>query len=141
MIACSRHAYIFLFLVYIPFVVNHTINAKPPEKLQQHPLLFTTNHTDRMFFVWRLNSARPPHPGHNTIFLRSEIPSGMCAQRCHLWCYNITFDVFRSFFDAWCLRNEFDVEKNVHIVRKSFLIIYQFSKIVCKFADRLLVLR
>jgi len=31
-------------------------------------------------FVWRLNSARPPHPGHSTILLRSEIPSGMCAK-------------------------------------------------------------
>ena len=43
-IACSRHAYIFLFFVHILFVVNHTINATPPERLQQHPLLFTTNH-------------------------------------------------------------------------------------------------
>jgi len=64
-IACSRHAYIMvLFFTHIPFVVNHTINATPPERLQQHPLLFTTNHTDRMFFVSRLNSTRPPHPGH-----------------------------------------------------------------------------
>ena len=30
--------------------------------------------------VWMLNSARPPHPGHSTILLRSEIPSGMCAK-------------------------------------------------------------
>jgi len=79
-IACSRHAYIFLFFAHIPFVVNHTINATPPERLQQHPLLFTTNHTDHTFFVWRLNSTRPPHPGHSTILLLSEIPSGMCAK-------------------------------------------------------------
>ena len=26
-----------------------------------------------------LNSAQPPHPGHSTILLQSEIPSGMCA--------------------------------------------------------------
>jgi len=26
-----------LFFTHIPFVVNHTINATPPEKLQQHP--------------------------------------------------------------------------------------------------------
>ena len=51
-----------LFFTHIPFVVNHTINATPPERLQEHPLLFPTNHTDRTFFVWRLNSARPPHP-------------------------------------------------------------------------------
>ena len=69
-----------LFFAHIPFVVNHTINATPPERLQQHPLIFTTNHTDRTFFVWRLNSARPPHPGHITILLRSEIPSGKRAK-------------------------------------------------------------
>ena len=68
-IACSRHIHIFLFFAPIPFVVNHTINATPPERLQQHPLIFTTNHTDRTFFVWRLDSARPPHPGHSTILL------------------------------------------------------------------------
>ena len=28
----------------------------------------------------RLNSARPPHPGHSTILLCSEIPSGTCAK-------------------------------------------------------------
>jgi len=37
--------YISLFFAHIPFVVNHTINATPPERLQQHPLLFTS-HTD-----------------------------------------------------------------------------------------------
>jgi len=31
-------------------MVNHTINATPPERLQQHPLLFTMNRTDRTFF-------------------------------------------------------------------------------------------
>ena len=32
-----------LFFTHITFVVNHTINATPSERLQQHPLLFTTN--------------------------------------------------------------------------------------------------
>jgi len=32
-IACSRHTRIFLFFAHIPFVVNHTINATPPERL------------------------------------------------------------------------------------------------------------
>jgi len=50
-LACSRHTDIFVFFAYISFVVNHTINATPPERLQQHPLLFTTNHTDHMFFL------------------------------------------------------------------------------------------
>ena len=35
-IACSRHIHIFLFFAHIPFVVNHTINATPPERLQQY---------------------------------------------------------------------------------------------------------
>ena len=80
--ACSRCIYngVILHAHHIPFVVKHTINATPPERLQQHPLLFTTNHTDRTFFLWRLNSARPLHPGHSTILLRSEISSGMCAK-------------------------------------------------------------
>jgi len=50
-IACSRHIYVVLFFAHIPFVVNHTINAMPTKMLQQHPLLFTTNHTDHMFYV------------------------------------------------------------------------------------------
>ena len=77
----ARVTYIMvLFFTHIPFVVNHTINATPLERLQQHPLLFTMNHIDHMFFVWRLNSACPPHPGHSTILLWSEIPSGMYAK-------------------------------------------------------------
>jgi len=35
-IACSRHVHIFLFFAHIPFVVNHTINATLPERLQQN---------------------------------------------------------------------------------------------------------
>ena len=43
----ARATYIMvLFFTHIAFVVNHTINATPPERLQQHPLLFTTNHSD-----------------------------------------------------------------------------------------------
>ena len=70
-ITCWRYIlYIMvLFFTHVRFVVNHTINATPPERLQQHPLLFTTNRTDQTFFVWRLNSTRPPHPGHSTILL------------------------------------------------------------------------
>jgi len=82
-VACSRHVYILLFFAHIPFVVNHTINATPPERLQQHPLLFTTNRTDRTFFLWRLHTARPPHPGHNTILLRSEKPERHARKALH----------------------------------------------------------
>jgi len=35
-IACWRHIHVFLFFAHIPFVMNHTINATPPERLQQH---------------------------------------------------------------------------------------------------------
>jgi len=35
-IDCSRHIHIFLFFAHIPFVVNPTINATPPERLQQY---------------------------------------------------------------------------------------------------------
>jgi len=76
----TPHICMVLFFTHIPFVMNHTINATPPERLQQHPLRFTTNRTDRTFFVWRLNSVRPSHPGHSTILLRLEIPSGICAK-------------------------------------------------------------
>ena len=38
-IACSRHAYILLFFAHILFVVNHTINVTPPERLQQYQWL------------------------------------------------------------------------------------------------------
>jgi len=77
----ARATYIMvLFCTHIPFMANHTINATPLERLQQHPLFFTMNHTVRTFFVWRLNSAWSPHPGQSTILLRSEIPSGMCAK-------------------------------------------------------------
>jgi len=58
-----------IYITPIPFVVNHTINATPPEMLQQHPLPFTTNRTDCTFFLWRLHPARPSHPGHSTILL------------------------------------------------------------------------
>ena len=77
-IACSCHICILLFFAHILFVVNHTFNVMPPERLQH--LLFATNHTDRTFFLWRLRTARPPHPGNSTILLQSEIPSGMCAK-------------------------------------------------------------
>ena len=32
-IACSCHIHVFLLFAHIPFMVNHTINATPPERL------------------------------------------------------------------------------------------------------------
>ena len=58
--------------MHILFVVNRTFNETPTERLQQHPLLFTMNHTNHTFFLWRLHLARPSHPGQSTILLRSK---------------------------------------------------------------------
>ena len=68
--------------MHIPFVVNRTFNATPTGSLQQHPFLFTTNHTNRTFFLWSVHLARPSHPGHSTILLQSESPSSKCAKLC-----------------------------------------------------------
>jgi len=76
----APHICMVLLFTHILFVVNHTFNSTPPEGLQQHPPHFTTNRTDRTFFVWRLTLARPSHPGHSIILLWSEIPSGMSAK-------------------------------------------------------------
>jgi len=84
-ITCSHYIYIFLFFALIPFVVNHTFNATPPERLQQHPLLFTTNRIDRTFFLWRLHMAQPPHSGHSTILLRSENPERHMRKASPCW--------------------------------------------------------
>ena len=98
----ARATYIMvLLLAFIPFVVNHTFNATPPESLQQHPLLCRTNHIDRRFFVWRLTLARPPHTGHSTILLRSEIPSGICASFAP-W-QQVTIEIMRRNLSYYCL--------------------------------------
>jgi len=69
-----------LFFAHIPFVLNRAFSSTLAEGLQQHPLIFTTNRTDRMSLVWRLHPARPSHSGHSTFLLRSESPNGMCAK-------------------------------------------------------------
>jgi len=121
----APHICMVLFFTYIPFEVIHTINATPPERLQQHPLLFATNRTDRTFFVWRLNTARPSHPGHSTILLQSEIPSGMCAKlrivaasnnRDHarnLFCYCFSCNIYNAvFLRAHPVRGESHNQRN-----------------------------
>jgi len=45
-------------------------------RLQQHPLLFTMNCTDRTFFLWRLHLARPSHPSNSIFLMRLESSSG-----------------------------------------------------------------
>ena len=81
-ITCSHHIDILLFFVHIPFMVNHTINATPPERLQQH-LLLCTNRTNRTFSVWRLNPAQPLHPGHSTTLLTIGKPERHVRKASH----------------------------------------------------------
>jgi len=64
-----RATYVVLFVAHIPFAVNHMINAMLMERLQQHPLLFTTNRTDCTFFLRRFHTQQPPHPGQSTTLL------------------------------------------------------------------------
>ena len=45
---------------------RHLTSLRPWE---QHPLLFTTNCTNRAFFFWRLHLTWPSHPGHSTTLL------------------------------------------------------------------------
>jgi len=76
-----RTTYIWvLIFVHILFVVNRTFNATPIKRLQQHPLLFTTNRTDRTFLLRRLYLVWPSYPGYSTILLRSESPSDKCTK-------------------------------------------------------------
>jgi len=77
------------------------ITQSTPERLQQHPFLFATNHTDRTFFVWKLNSLRPPHPGHSTILLQSETRSA-CAQSFAPW-QQATIETMRRNHSYYCL--------------------------------------
>ena len=46
----------------------------------------------------------------------------LACQRCHFWCYNIIFDVFRNFFDVSCLYYKLDGKRDFHIVSNCFII-------------------
>ena len=59
---------------------NHTFNATPTERFQQHPLVFAMNRNCCTFFLWRLHLAPPSHPGQNTTLLWLERPSSKCAK-------------------------------------------------------------
>jgi len=59
---------------------NHTFNATPAERFQQHPLVFAMNRTYRTFFLWRLHLASPSLPGQSTTLLWLERPSSKCAK-------------------------------------------------------------
>jgi len=69
-----------LLFSHIMFVVNHTFNATPTERLQQLPILFEMNCTNRTFFLWRFHLAPPTHSGHCITLLRLESLSRKCAK-------------------------------------------------------------
>jgi len=96
----SRHIWV-LFFAHIPFVVNHTINATPPERLQQHPLLFTTNRTDRTFFSCRLHLARP-HILVTAPFCCDRKARAACAESFALW-QQATIEIMRRNHSLFCL--------------------------------------
>ena len=70
-IACSRHTHIFLFFAHILFVVNHTINATPPERLQQHP----------SFLQWTAPIARSLCEGWTPHDLNILVTASFCCDR------------------------------------------------------------
>jgi len=80
-IACSHHIYMGVVLrAHLVRGETHIQRNASREVATISPP-FTTNRTDRTFFLWRLHLARPWHPGYSTILLRSESPSSKCAKR------------------------------------------------------------
>jgi len=82
-IAFSRHILWVLFFAHIPFIGNRTFNAMPAERLQQYPLLFTTDCTDPTFFLWSLHLAWSSHPGHSTTFVVIRKPEQQVCKASH----------------------------------------------------------
>jgi len=78
--ACLHHIYMGANVVHILFMGNRTFNAVPTERLQEHPVLFTMNRTNRTFILWRLHLAPPWCPSHSTILLRLGSLSDKCAK-------------------------------------------------------------
>jgi len=59
---------------------NHTFNAMPTERLQQHPRVLAMNRTHCTYFLWMLYPAPPSHPGQSTTLLWLEGPSRKCTK-------------------------------------------------------------
>jgi len=79
-ITCSCHIYTGVVLrAHLVRGESH-IQYNANREIAATPLFFATNHTDHMFFLWRLHLVPPSHPGHSTILLRSESPSGKCTK-------------------------------------------------------------
>ena len=80
-IACSRYIYNGVILH------AHPVHGESHNQCNTTGVVVTTSlpfhnepHRSHVLCVKAANSARPPHPGHSTILLRSEIPSGMCPK-------------------------------------------------------------
>jgi len=69
-----------LFFMHILFMASCTFNAVVTERLQQHPLFFTTNCTNRTPFLWRLHAAWLSHPGQHSILLWLKSLSSKCTK-------------------------------------------------------------
>jgi len=104
-IACSRHVYI-LFFAHIPFVVNHTINATPTERLQHYTFCWFVAVPSSKYFLlllmrnlllikicalgnlWNelskgwypIKCLASPWKQTCQVVLRSQSQSGMCAK-------------------------------------------------------------
>jgi len=80
-IVCPCHLYIGVVLC------THSVRGEPrfqrnanEEVATTSPPFFSTNHTNRKFFLWKLHKSQPSHPGHSTILLRPKSSSGVCAE-------------------------------------------------------------
>jgi len=84
-IARSHHIYMVLFFAHILFVMNRAFSATPAERLQQHPLLFATNRTDRTFFSLRFSHSMTFASWSQHHFCCDQKAQPVCAQSCALW--------------------------------------------------------
>ena len=81
-IACSPHLDIWvllLFFVPIPFVVNCAFSACLPRGCNNNIPSFVQLTTTIAHFLWMLHLTWLSHPGHSTILLQLESPSGKHA--------------------------------------------------------------
>ena len=74
-----------MFFAHIPFVVNHTFNATPIGRLQQHPLLFTMNRTDRTFFCVKAELSTTCTSWLQHHFIAIGKAQGACVQSFAPW--------------------------------------------------------
>ena len=80
---------------------HHTINATPLERLQQHPLFFTTNYTDRTFFLegWTWHDLHILVTAPLCCDRKSQTA---CAQSFALW-QQATIGIMRRNLSYYCL--------------------------------------